>query len=271
LPTSVTKHHDLIFDVGMHRGEDTQHYLERGFRVVGVEANPVLVEEVAERFAREIAEGRLVVVDAAVAEHAGTVELFASGEVTVWTSLDEDFVWRQTQEWGTWYEPVEVRAVRFADLLREHGVPHYLKVDIEGSDMLCLRALHDVDARPDFLSIESVVTAPSPERDPVLNELAELWSLGYRAFKFIDQTSHGPRFPSESSGPFGEDTVGRWRPIMPTLVRGTALRFQYDVGHYLGRWGQTAVGRSIRKIQKDVLRRPFRWYDLHARLVPVDR
>ena len=29
----------LIFDVGMHKGEDTEFYLSRGHEVVGVEAN----------------------------------------------------------------------------------------------------------------------------------------------------------------------------------------------------------------------------------------
>jgi hypothetical protein len=31
-------HPDLIFDVGFHRGEDTDFYLKKGFRVVAVEA-----------------------------------------------------------------------------------------------------------------------------------------------------------------------------------------------------------------------------------------
>ena len=34
------KQDDLIFDVGLHRGEDTEFYLKKGFRVVAFEANP---------------------------------------------------------------------------------------------------------------------------------------------------------------------------------------------------------------------------------------
>jgi hypothetical protein len=33
---------DLVFDVGMNDGADTVHYLSRGFRVIAVEADPVL-------------------------------------------------------------------------------------------------------------------------------------------------------------------------------------------------------------------------------------
>ena len=31
---------DLIYDIGMHNGENTEYYLKRGFRVIAVEANP---------------------------------------------------------------------------------------------------------------------------------------------------------------------------------------------------------------------------------------
>lgn len=54
----VAKHDDLIYDVGLHRGEDTDYYLQKGFRVVAVEANPQLVDECTARFAREIADGK---------------------------------------------------------------------------------------------------------------------------------------------------------------------------------------------------------------------
>lgn len=34
---------NLIYDVGLHRGEDTDFYLKKGFHVVALEANPELV------------------------------------------------------------------------------------------------------------------------------------------------------------------------------------------------------------------------------------
>jgi hypothetical protein len=42
---------DLLYDVGMNNGDDTAYYLYKGFRVVAVEADPVLVEAARERFA----------------------------------------------------------------------------------------------------------------------------------------------------------------------------------------------------------------------------
>ena len=41
----------------MHNGDDSAHYLNGGWRVVAIEANPTMVASGERRFAREIAEG----------------------------------------------------------------------------------------------------------------------------------------------------------------------------------------------------------------------
>ena len=81
---------DLIIDVGMHDGTDTAFYLAKGFKVVAVEANPVLVEAARTRFAPEIAAGRLTIVGAAIAEQKGTMSLAVSDDPdhAIWSTLD---------------------------------------------------------------------------------------------------------------------------------------------------------------------------------------
>jgi len=50
----------LIFDIGMYDGSDTRYYLNEGFRVLAIEANPVLVQRARELlFQDEIKSGRL--------------------------------------------------------------------------------------------------------------------------------------------------------------------------------------------------------------------
>src|SRR5690348_14148592 len=58
---------DLVFDVGLHRGQDTAYYLAMGYRVVAFEANPDLVREFRSRFASAIEKGRLTIVEGAIA------------------------------------------------------------------------------------------------------------------------------------------------------------------------------------------------------------
>ena len=50
---------NLIFDIGASNGTDTQFYLDKGFDVVAVEADPVMYEENLHRFKTSIVQGRL--------------------------------------------------------------------------------------------------------------------------------------------------------------------------------------------------------------------
>ena len=43
----------LIFDIGMYDGSDTRYYLNEGFRVLAIEANPVLVKRARELIFQE--------------------------------------------------------------------------------------------------------------------------------------------------------------------------------------------------------------------------
>jgi hypothetical protein len=62
---------DLIYDIGAHRGEDSDYYLKRGFHVICVECDPVHVSFLKTRFEREIGDGRLTLIDRALASEEG--------------------------------------------------------------------------------------------------------------------------------------------------------------------------------------------------------
>ena len=59
---------NLIYDVGMHQGQDTDYYLKKGFNVVAFEANPANVEFCKKRFSVEIEQGKLIIIEGAIAE-----------------------------------------------------------------------------------------------------------------------------------------------------------------------------------------------------------
>ena len=134
------KHDNLVIDVSMHTGEDTAVYLAKDFDVVAIEANPALVERAKVAFADAIDTGRLRIYEAAIAEQAGSARLAVADDMTIWSSLSPAFIELHKAR-GTRYRYLEVPAVSFESVLAEVGIPHYLKVDIEGLDMLCVRAL----------------------------------------------------------------------------------------------------------------------------------
>lgn len=263
---------DLIFDIGMHLGEDTEFYLEKGFRVVGIEADPVLCAAVAERLHDHVASSRLIIVNAAIAEQPGRATFYRDPDNSIWGTAEPDWVARNASL-GTRIERVErieVDAVTIESILAAHGVPHYMKVDIEGRDMLCVAALRQLRDRPKYLSIEASKTALAD----VDAELGLMSELGYRDFKVVpqhavaDQVPPKPsregryaqwRFAHGSSGLFGEEAPGEWLTADQAISAYKRIFLRYVL---------TGDDPFIPSLFVRVLRRVgYRasWHDTHAK------
>lgn len=166
-------HDDLVFDIGAHNGDDTAYYLHRDFRVVSVEANPMLVEDIRARFGPEQTDGRLTVLNVGIAACAGTLPFWVNDDESVWSSFDRDLGGRH----GSRCHSVPIPCVPLASLIAAHGIPQYIKIDIEGYDRVCLDSLNAKN-RPRYISCE--VT----HGDGLIERLAE---LGYCRFKLVNQ------------------------------------------------------------------------------------
>lgn len=235
---------DLIFDVGLNNGDDTAYYLALGFRVLAIEAASNLAEAAARRFEKSIAQGKLRILNVGIADREGVLPFWICEGNSEWSSFDRDSASRG----GHSCHAVDVPCVPFGNILRDHGVPNYLKIDIELHDRGCLDGL-DRNNLPTYVSLE--LTDAST--------LTALRDIGYNRFKIIIQNNHQAmrarpygflrslgkraplywrsvrkrlglsvrtrklqlpagstvtrwRFPYGSSGPFGEQTDGEWLP-----------------------------------------------------------
>ena len=282
---------DLIYDVGMHRGKDTELYLRKGFRVVAIEANPALVRLVQQSLAEFVESGRLTIIECAIASTPGTVPFWINTTDDLWASLSKD----HTATW-TSHDRIDVRASTFDSVLAAHGIPYYLKVDIEGADQLCLAALRKFPTHPRFVSFECSFT----DFEQTFDALSTLWQLGYHRFKLVNQANHPfvrlPKPAREGSyvdmkldgtmtGPFGEEIPGEWLGIEELVERRLrlgkeqALRERYAAsGTLLGlplhrfhdplkRLYNAPPVRMARAAYARVRgREPGGWFDIHARL-----
>lgn len=177
--------------------------------------------------------------------------------MTIWSSLSEEFIRRNEERAGVSYRRVDVETVPFQDVLDKYGVPFYLKVDIEGYDMLCVNALHGYDRKPAFLSIESQVSSNKAPADAVLDEIAQLWTLGYRRFRYVNQARGRPPAPFE--------TEQGWQTGPRSLAVAQLLRLHHNFGGFGGRWSGTRPARAYNRASR-ALGRPAPWYDLQAAL-----
>jgi FkbM family methyltransferase len=266
---------DLIYDVGLHRGEDTAYYLAKGYRVVAFEAHPALVSAARRRFARALAEGQLEIIEGAISDAPGdTVTFYVHSVASEWGTVDRDWLARNDRLLGR-SEPVLVPKVNFAQTLVEKGVPTYMKIDIEGADAVCLEALRDCTQRPLYVSIESSKTASA-----FRNELEMLKRLGYGAFAVVQQASIGGsivdtytrsgqpftyQFESAASGLFGSD-IQRWTDLRGALRSYRVPRAMYAVFGDRSLIRRTRIGnRAIARLSAYSPIPLPGWYDTHAR------
>jgi len=282
----------LIYDIGMNNGDDTAYYLARGFDVLAVEADPVLCEAAARRFSSQLHAGKLTILNVAIAAEPGFSEFWICEENSAWNSFCKDVASRD----GLRHHSVQVQCETLPRIIKQHSVPFFLKVDIEGNDFLCLEALNEFFEKPRYVSLEL------GEIDLFLDKLM---ALGYSSFKLISQFNFIPVelpasreqlyhqwwknfvgnrrlyarvvrriagdagrqwitkkvyqtrydgdwfFPEGSSGPFGDQTPGRW-------LTGEEARRIYQYYSALAKTNQPSL------FWQDKPYFTF-WVDLHAR------
>jgi FkbM family methyltransferase len=206
--TRFAKDSRLVFDLGLNNGDDTEFYLKRGFDVIALEANPALCERAQHRFHGAIGDGRLKILNVAVWDRSGHTSFYVNLDNDHWSSLDATWAARDSSR----CREITIESETLGGLFAEFGVPHYLKVDVEGVDQSVLEQLRDCELLPLFVSVEDCRLG--------FDYMRILASCGYNAFQLLDQSSvpkmvdkaTGHVFPPGSSGPFGNDLPGVWLP-----------------------------------------------------------
>lgn len=262
---------DLIFDIGLHEGEDTEFYLKKGFRVVAVEANPDLSKLVEDKLCKYIESGQLTIVNAAITDKAGPIAFYINEQKTVWGTTSSEWADRN-ERLGTTSRKITVDGIEFRKLLEDFGTPYYLKIDIEGADLLCVEALGTVLSRPKYVSIESNKTSWKG----LVNEFELLAGLGYSKFKIVDQglvkTQVAPlpakeggsiehTFSPGSSGLFGEEAPGSWLTQKAAIRAYRKIFFKYFL---FGDDGILLRFRNFPLLWRLANMGDINWYDTHA-------
>jgi FkbM family methyltransferase len=261
----------LIYDVGVHNGDDTAYYLHKGFRVVGIEANPEAVAQLQARFASPIARGDLLLLDVGVAEREGTIDFYVCNEQSEWSSFNP----LKAPNAGATARTVKVSTVTFDSILARYGVPYYCKIDIEGNDILCLDGITPED-KPEYLSIEMSHAVGD-------RQLAKMAALGYSRFKIVSQVTFGPAVPAleslirrapwrlrhaaQSLKQLEVRTLGKGQDDAWTFRRGSSGSFgEATPGRWLSYAKALTVWRSLHRLDSRLNARGFGgdWYDIHA-------
>lgn len=152
----------LCFDVGAHVGNRSLAFERLGCRVVAVEPQPDMA-----RFLRQLFRRRpgIVLEEVAIAARPGAVELHVSAATPTVTTASRSFIDGvaaipsfQKVDWG---ETVTVPALTLDQLIARHGLPDFIKLDIEGLEEAALAGL---SRAPGLVSFEFLAARPEATR-----------------------------------------------------------------------------------------------------------
>jgi FkbM family methyltransferase len=238
----------LIYDIGMNTGQDTEFYLKKGFKVIAIEANPLLCKQAESKFAAYLKSGKLKILNVGIAKQNDLMDFFINEQHSEWSSFHKNIAGRD----GSELTEMRIQAVTMEEVIATEGVPYYLKIDIEGNDNCALQSALGVERQIPYISVENGSTM-----------LPMLHDGGYSRFKYIQQNNIHEQaqadpvlegMPAEhqfefgSSGKFGEETDGDWMTYdeIYAVVNRT---WNVETGAKSPGWDDGVDG----------------WFDLHAR------
>jgi FkbM family methyltransferase len=167
---------DLVFDVGAHVGDRVAAFRRLGARVVAVEPQPALRTTLRLLHGR----GRAVVIEgAAVGRQEGSTELKVNLDNPTVSSASPDFIRAAAGAPGwegqAWTKAITVPMTTLDALIARHGMPAFIKIDVEGFEAEVLAGLSQPIAALsfEFTTIQRAVAAAAIDR---------CVALGYASF-----------------------------------------------------------------------------------------
>lgn len=196
---------DLVFDVGSHVGDRIAAFRRLGCRVVACEPNPPLVKTLRMIYGRD---ANVTIEPVAVGRTAGEIELSINVDNPTVSTASKDFLKASEDAPGwqgqVWDKSISVPVTTLDALIARHGVPAFVKIDVEGFEAEALAGLtQPVKA----LSFE-FTTIQRDVAHACIARCHELGYVGYNAALGESQTLVHDEWQSA-------EATGRWLDCLP--------------------------------------------------------
>jgi FkbM family methyltransferase len=196
---------DLVFDIGCHVGDRVASFRRLGARVIAVEPQPALARTLRLIYGRDRA---VRVEESAVGRAAGAVALKLNLANPTVSTASEAFIAaaRGAPGWEGqhWTSTVEVPMTTLDALIARHGVPHFIKIDVEGYEAEVLAGL---SAPVAALSFEFTTI----QRDIARAAIERCTAIGYKAF----EASFGESLAFVHARKLAAEEMAQWLTGLP--------------------------------------------------------
>jgi len=196
---------DLVFDIGAHVGDRIAAFRRLGARVVAAEPQPPLVRVLRWIYWRD---ANVAIEPVAVGAREGTTDLRINVANPTVSTASDAFVGaaRGAPGWETqaWTRTVSVPVTTLDALIARHGVPVFIKIDVEGYEA---EALAGLTQAVQALSFEFTTI----QRDVAQACIARCAALGYVRFN----AALGESQTLEHGDGVTADGISRWLIALP--------------------------------------------------------
>jgi FkbM family methyltransferase len=167
---------DLVFDIGAHVGDRVRVFRHLGARVIAVEPQPALARTLRLLYGPD----KMVKIEhAAVGRERGTIELNVNLDNPTVSTASSEFIAAANGALGwegqRWSKRIRVPMTSLDDLIAAHGMPSFIKIDVEGFEV---EALAGLSRSPTALSFEFTLI----QRDVARTCIVRCVALGYARF-----------------------------------------------------------------------------------------
>jgi FkbM family methyltransferase len=142
LYAGFVKRGDLVFDVGSHVGDRIAAFRRLGARVVACEPQPALVKTLRLLYGRD---ADVTVEPVAVGAAPGEIELRLNLDNPTVSTASAEFVQASLGAPGwegqVWEKRIKVAMTTLDALIARHGMPAFMKIDVEGFEAQALAGL----------------------------------------------------------------------------------------------------------------------------------
>ena len=141
---------NLIFDVGANWGDKTYAFKKLSNQVVSVEPDQNCFRALNIRYGKN---DKVALEHVALGDQEGTATFFVEEDGSAYNTLSEkQKEWLLENHQPQQLKEVEVKVTTLDHLIKKHGSPDYIKIDVEGFELPVLKGLSKV---PPIISFEA--------------------------------------------------------------------------------------------------------------------